>query len=826
MPRWRWQNLAGFALGLGKRLAAGITPLVLRLRHRAKSSLRVQYHPPVSDGSTLTRQRSGPAPFGVVAALTFCLVAGSVMIVLPLVVLNTDPTIVGIAQHKQNAESFLYLFSFAVVLPFWLWLGPRVADRIQAGPNAAGLSALTAALTGLLAAALITVRLGQHLPWGDGLNAVFAAGLVWGLLAAITLLLASRGTASSALHRVAGHAAAIWWVAGGLSIVAATVFTRFGHINLPALLVTLIVLAGIGWGYGRLEVSPLPAVWRRVIDVAVLVLILLAVPDMIILPVERIGTEAGASFITYIIQFHQDLWLGAASQVQGGSGLLVDTVSQYGIFPIYLLAGLFEFIPIGNGTIGFIDGFLQGVVFALGFGILRMAGVRLSLAFGAMVVAVIALVYAGTYPIGGLLQHGALRFGLPVLVIAPTVAGFRWPRISRPASLLALFIVGLSSIWALEAFLYVTFSYLGMVLIQIAWQEPGKRLRWLIRRTLDMVAAWVVIQVAFALITLIAYGSLPDWGLYLSYLRDFLTGDIGDLTYDFSVWSRGFGVAAIYFASVIGLYGLVTRLPEFVSARRTAVVALAGLTAYGIALFSYYDNRSLDHVLPYVSLPALLAATIWLAFLLAPESAVPLAIRRFGLGVACLFAALLVSVAWPAAGHRAEDSLLAYVVPGGPSLSDGFNRLWDPPEFTAGASDGERLVNRYMADQDEIAVVTVPDLDVEIVTGTDKPNSLGITDAKEMSWVFGPHRKTIDEDAAKLGPGDLMLLDRDAIAAFRYAEANPETAPELTGLNSPIELVQRRILGEIAKKYKLKKVATSPSGLTVVRLILRSRSTT
>ncbi len=133
-------------------------------------------------------------------------------------------------------------------------------------------------------------------------------------------------------------------------------------------------------------------------------------------------------------------------------------------------------------------------------------------------------------------------------------------------------------------------------------------------------------------------------------------------------------------------------------------------------------------------------------------------------------------------------------MPGGPSLSSGFDRLWNPPEFTAGAADGERLVDEYMADQDEIAVITKPDLDVEIVTGTDKPNSLGITDAKEMSWVFGPHEETIDEDAGQLEAGDLMLLDRDALETFAYAVKNPETSPSSPGCATPIELVQRRIL--------------------------------
>ncbi|MDQ2701026.1 MAG: hypothetical protein M3Y23_06830, partial [Actinomycetota bacterium] len=536
------------------------------------------------------------------------------------------------------------------------------------------------------------------------------------------------------------------------------------------------------------------------------------------LPVERVSTDADASFITYIIQFHQALFLGAASQVQGGSALLVDTVSQYGIMPIYLLAGLFEFIPIGNGTLSFIDASLSAVVFAAGFVVLRMAGVRLGLAILALAVGVVALVWDTTYPVGGLLQHGALRFGLPMMLIVPFVAAFRWPRLATPARLFGLLVVGLSSIWALESFLYVTFSYLGMVAIQIPWQEPGRRIRWTLLRLLDMVAAWVVIQVVFALVTLAASGSLPQWGLYLSYLRDFLTGDIGDLTYDFTEWSRGFAVAAIYLASVTGLATLVTRVPESATARRPAFVALAGLTFYGVALFSYYDNRSLDHVLPYVSLPALLVVTIWLALLLEPDGPAPMAVRRLGLGTACVAAALLVAVALPAAAKRSEDSLLAYVIPGGPSLASGFDRLWNPPEFKPGAIEGERLVNENMPDQEEIAVIAEPDLDVEIVTRTGKPNALGITDAKEMSWVFSPHREQVDKLSGELAPGDLILLDPEAIRAFRYIEANPEAAPLFEGLDSSMELVQRRILNQIAERFTLVKVDSGETGLTVFRL--------
>ena len=167
-----------------------------------------------------------------------------------------------------------------------------------------------------------------------------------------------------------------------------------------------------------------------------------------------------------------------------------------------------------------------------------------------------------------------------------------------------------------------------------------------------------------------------EWGLYVSYLRDFLAVEIGDLTYDFSRWSPSLLVVGVYLVSTVALVTAAVTNREYVEGRRATFLALAGLTAYGVVLFSYFDNRSLDHVLPYVCLPALLVATIWLGLILDTTTGFTRRTRAAALASGLAVAALAIANVWPAAGHRAEDSLLAYAIPGGNSLSQGIDRIY------------------------------------------------------------------------------------------------------------------------------------------------------
>jgi hypothetical protein len=143
---------------------------------------------------------------------------------------------------------------------------------------------------------------------------------------------------------------------------------------------------------------------------------------------------------------------------------------------------------------------------------------------------------------------------------------------------------------------------------------------------LGALAACAAAHLLFAAITLAATGSLPDWGEYLAYLEAFLAGDIGDLTYDVARWTPGLALGAGYLASAAALLELARRRDPLLERERPAAVALAGLTAYGIVLLSYYVDRSQDHILIHVALPALLVGTLWLALL--RRAPLPARVRR------------------------------------------------------------------------------------------------------------------------------------------------------------------------------------------------------
>ena len=61
-----------------------------------------------------------------------------------------------------------------------------------------------------------------------------------------------------------------------------------------------------------------------------------------------------------------------------------------------------------------------------------------------------------------LLQHGAIRFGLPIGVVVGAVTEARWPAAATPARAFQLVTVAVASIWALEAFAYTLLTRLAV----------------------------------------------------------------------------------------------------------------------------------------------------------------------------------------------------------------------------------------------------------------------------------------------------------------------------------------------------------------------------
>jgi hypothetical protein len=432
------------------------------------------------------------------------------------------------------------------------------------------------------------------------------------------------------------------------------------------------------------------------------------------------------------------------------------------------------------------------------------------------------LIYNLVFSVGMLPQHGPLRFGLPIALILAATAEARWPSHARGARVAQYAVVGLSSIWALEAFAYTAFTFVALAGLRAWMGGEGGRIASLAREAAWALAACVAVQLLFIVATLAFAGQLPDYGWYFAFLDAFLRGNLAELTYDFSPWSAGLAVGVGYAVSAAGLVLLIRRRADLVEREKVLLTALGGVTAYGIGLFSYFVDRSPDHVLPYVSLPLILAAALWLSLLLRGLVESPAA-RLAWLGFALSFAVLLVSVAWSSIGTRFERSALAHALPGGSSLSGAIHRLWHPPPLNLAAPEGEHLLDVYMPGQRRVLIVVKPDLATEILVRSARSNQLPFSDPLEDSFVGAHELPSLRRAVAGIEPGDRLLTQRDGLRMLAGRGVGSATAPladRLTGSNS-LTPQQNWVLQRIGKRFQPRVIQRDDAGFVVVSLAPR-----
>ena len=734
---------------------------------------------PGATGGPVARAPFGPT-LAVAIALAVAAAAGLAAFALIAIPAKTLPA--PLPEQHQDAETLVYVLAFAAILPAALAAAPRLAVD----------GAIAALLVASLPAAVLVLRLADALKTGGGDVSVLILAVLWWIALA---------AAFAARPRLACYEHALWIAAAILGLAALLCFADLGSISPVGLAAGLLVVVALRFVPGR----RLDGRWGLAADAAAALAILLAVPDLLIFRPEQAVGDPNIALETSVIQFHHNFLLGPANDVLAGDAMLAPTASQYGVSSIYLLVAWFVLAPIGYGTLGLITGVLSALWFAAGFLVLRLARVPRALAAGALAVAIVVLVFNLSYPVGSLPQSTPLRFGLPMAVILAAVAGERRPSLARPATGIAAATVGLAAIWALEAFVYTAVVYAAVSCVQV------RGLRALAGRAALAAAAVLAAHLLFAVATLAAAGELPDWGEYLAYLREFLFGELGDLTYDIPPWSPGLVVGAGYLASAAAVIELVRRRP---GVDRALLVALAGMTAYGIALFSYYVDRSLDHILIYVSLPALLTGTLWLSLLLRLR-------QKVGVAIGAAVAILLVAVAWSAIDDRLPRSAIAQAAPGGKSLRGSLRRLWHPPPMNATAPAGERLLARYMAGEERSLVLTAPDVGTEILIRSGRHDRLALGDPWEASFVAAQHLPRLRAAVADLRLGDRMLLDSSADSVLETLRADPSQDP-LTLIPPQLAPLQQWTLKEIDARFRLRSVGEPDGPFHVIELAAKA----
>ncbi len=772
------------------------------------------------------RAEPGPHPepggFGPALAITatLAIAAALLLIAAQLLVIHSNISASSpyhnlINQQNQSVKTDAYLISFLVILPLALLGGPRIADAIAGGPNAHGLPSLAAALAALLAAALIVVHFSGGLPWGPGVKGLLVAVLVWAALAGAALWRTLHGGRWRALAWLQGTWPAPAAVAALLAFVVLLCMTSSASLGVVPLLIGAAAAALVLVAYRRARLPRLGR-WGWAVDAVVVAVLLLAVPDVVVFKnpvgIPDIFVDPG------IVQFQHDYILGSVNQVLGGGALLVnDPVSQYGVGLIYFVAGWFGIAPIGYGTFALLDVLLTAVFYIAGYAVLRLAGVGRLLAAAALALGVAALVYNFAYYVGQLPEEGPLRFGLPMIVLLGSVAAVRLPRVAVAARIVVLCGLAVAAVWAFEGFAYTAVTFVAVVATEAWLGAPGGRMRWLIRSLLYGLGAIVAGHVVFALATLIGSGHLPDWGQYLAYGREFLLGGrAGSITYGFANWSPGLAVYAGALISSAAVVLLCRRRPELARSNPARTVALAGSTLYAIAILSYTDNRSSTYLFLYVALPLLIAATLWLALVLAPGSGLAPRLRISGLAAALAVAVLLLAGAWPQIGTHFNRTALAHFYPGG-GLRAALHRLWHAPAFDPRTPVGIRLLDRYVGARRVIILLpTVPDLGTEILIRSHRANLLPIGDPKADGLVPSVWLPRVRAALRAVRPGQRILIDDEALTSIRELR-NPAVDP----LRAPVDgggVEAEWILRYLDERFAIKPIARAPDGLIVAEL--------
>ena len=771
--------------------------------------------------------RPAPAPggFGIALVLTatLAIAAALVLIAAQLLVIHSDISASSpyhnlINQQNQSVKTDVYLIAFLVILPLSLVAGPRVADAIAAGPNGQALRSFAAGFAGLLAAALIVVHFSDGLPWGSGVKGLLVGVLVWAALAGAALWRVLRGARWRALEWLQGTSPAPGALAGLLAFGVLLCLTSSASLGALPLLIGAALAALVLVLYRRARLPRLGR-WGWVIDAIVVAVLLLAVPDVVVFKnpvgIPNIFVDPG------IVQFQHDYILGSVNQVLGGGALLVnDPVSQYGVGLIYFVAGWFGIAPIGYGTFALLDVLLTALFYIAGYMVLRLAGVGRLLAAAALALGVVALVYNFAYYVGQLPEEGPLRFGLPMIVLLGSVAAVRLPRVALAARIVVLCGLAVAAVWAFEGFAYTVVTYVAVIAAEAWLRAPGARVRWLIRWLLYGLGAIVAGHVVFALATLIGSGHLPDWGQYIAYGREFLLGGrAGSITYGFANWSPGLAVYAGALISAAAVVLLCRRRPELARSNPARTVALAGSTFYAIAILSYTDNRSSTYLFLYVALPLLIAATLWLALVLAPASGLAPRLRLSSLTAALVIAVLLLAGAWPQVATHFNRTALAHFYPGG-GLRAALHRLWHAPPFDPRTPVGIRLLNSDVRSRRVIILLpTVPDLGTEILIRSHRSNLLPIGDPKADGLVPSVWLPRVRAALQSIRPGQRILIDDEALKAIRELR-NPSVDP----LKAPVDgggVEAEWILRYLDQRFEIRPITRAPDGLIVAELARR-----
>lgn len=467
---------------------------------------------------------------------------------------------------------------------------------------------------------------------------------------------------------------------------------------------------------------------------------------------------------------HHGAFLGPVTAIVHGRTLLVDVVSQYGVFPIYLLAAVFtlDALPMSYVGLALIVSIFVIVQYACVYVLLR--SVLHSVTCAIMVLAAVILVnFVGGHGGATLFPSGGpLRLGLPYALLLLVAARCYRPSLTRASRLAESAVVAIASVWSVEVFLFALATAGGIVAFETAF-DAGKRRPWV--RPLAIRACSTVICVSTAHLALALYtysraGQWPQWERYLVFVRAYTPVGEGLTNIAAPLGGGWVAVVLIYLASLIAC---AYSLPFLRTQRGASALTIAfGMTLLGISQLTYYLGLSISPRLHTVVIPAVFVAGFWGERLTRRGTGLS---RGFRLATVFCLSALSILVAvqyWHPLrewiDHSSRTSLSGvpwfFRIGGCPALPGCLTR----PEPTLGVSaQALRLIEEYAPQAREVAVFLAPVATVEVVMLSGKGHVFPVTHATEDGRVRS-NRDRIVNHAHPLRAGDVLFVDRPALS--------------------------------------------------------------
>jgi hypothetical protein len=439
------------------------------------------------------------------------------------------------------------------------------------------------------------------------------------------------------------------------------------------------------------------------------------------------------------LALNQNYFLGPTIDVLHGHPMLVSTFSQYGFGMFDALAAFFSVSPIGYGTFTLLLSALTALLFASVYVVLRLCTNSQVVAIAGLVVSVVLNVFGQlsnytVYP-----STGVLRFGLVWLVILLSVGAARSARHERLLDVLVLVVVGAAGAWSGETGVYCLGTACAIACIDAATLDsaPGARFRAAIRGVARIFGASACGVLLFTGVTRAATGVWPQWDSYIEFIRLYTTGGFGALP--IGAWSPGLALGALYVASAVTLIAVVVLRPALAREKRAAFRAIAGLTAMGTLVFTYFLGRAAPNNLFHISPPAVALLFVWAG--VADATLINRRAATIAIAAVMFMGGLVVAGESDKVARKYPHTALAALLGRSPGVMTELRSLWHNPVVDPEAAHVVRFVSSLKLGHAALIVLLYPSVESEALLRLDRANAVGTSNpCQESLSERGPSR--------------------------------------------------------------------------------------